>query len=100
MAGKITSKDDDSFTRSNPNFTAYKVSTPTLMGVVVDRVNRLYAYTKKEVDLEGASPTFPVLFRPWIQQWIDDEEPNGWIVVNPELDPDKDSNTQTQARRR
>ena len=110
VAGKITSKDDDSFTRSNPNFTAYKednstlykmqVSTPTLMVVVVDRVNRLYAYTKKEVDLEGASPTFPVLFRPWIQQWIDDEEPNGWIVVNPELDPDKDSNTQTQARRR
>lgn len=110
VAGKITSKDDDSFTRSNPNFTAYKeessalykmqVSTPTLMVVVVDRVNRLYAYTKKEVDLEGASPTFPVLFRPWIQQWIDDEEPNGWIVVNPELDPDKDSKTQTQARRR
>lgn len=42
------------------------------MVVVVDRVNRLYAYTKKEVDLEGASPTFPVLFRPWIQQWIDE----------------------------
>lgn len=112
VAGKITSKDDDSFTRSNPNFTAYKeegsalykmqVSTQTLMVVVVDRVNRLYAYTKKEVDLEGASPTFPVLFRPWVQQWIDDEEPNGWIVVNPELDPDpdKDSQTQTQARRR
>ena len=77
-----------------------QVSTPTLMVVVVDRVNRLYAYTKKEVDLEGASPTFSVLFRPWIQQWIDDEEPNGWIVVNPELDPDKDSKTQTQARRR
>lgn len=112
VAGKITSKDDDSFTRSNPNFTAYKeegsalykmqVSTQTLMVVVVDRVNRLYAYTKKEVDLEGASPTFPVLFRPWVQQWIDDDEPNGWIVVNPELDPDpdKDSQTQTQARRR
>lgn len=112
VAGKITSKDDDSFTRSNPNFTAYKeegsalykmqVSTQTLMVVVVDRVNKLYAYTKKEVDLEGASPTFPVLFRPWVQQWIDTEEPNGWIVVNPELDPDpdKDSQTQTQARRR
>lgn len=112
VAGKITSKDDDSFTRSNPNFTAYKeegsalykmqVSTQTLMVVVVDRVNKLYAYTKKEVDLEGTSPTFPVLFRPWVQQWIDTEEPNGWIVVNPELDPDpdKDSQTQTQARRR
>lgn len=99
--GQITSKDDDSFTRSNPNFTAYKednstlykmVSTPTLMVVVVDRVNRLSMPIRKGVDLEGASPTFPVLFRPWIQQWIDDEEPNGWIVVNPELDPDKDSN--------
>lgn len=110
VAGKITSKDDDSFTRSNPNFTAYKeegsslykmqVSTGTLMVVVVDRVDRLYAYTKKEVDLEGAPPTFSVLFRPWVQQWIDTEEPNGWIVVNPGLDPDKDSQTQTQPRRR
>ena len=110
VAGKITSKDDDSFTRSNPNFTAYKeegsslykmqVSTGTLMVVVVDRVDRLYAYTKKEVDLEGAPPTFSVLFRPWVQQWIDTEEPDGWVVVNPALDPDKDSQTQTQPRRR
>ena len=110
VAGKITSKDDDSFTRSNPNFTAYKeegsslykmlVSTGTLMVVVVDRVDRLYAYTKKEVDLEGAPPTFSVLFRPWVQQWIDTEEPDGWVVVNPALDPDPDKDSQTQPRRR
>lgn len=109
VAGKITSKDDDSFTRTNPNFQAYKeenstlykmkVSTQQLMVVVVDRDNGLYAYTKKEVDLEGPSPTYSVLFRPWLERWIDTEETDGWVIVNPKFAPE-DQNTQTQPRRR
>lgn len=106
VAGKITSKSDDSFTRTNPNFTAYKednstlykmkVSAQTLMVVVVDRTNRLYAYSKQEVDLDGESVTLPVVFRPWHAAWIYVED--GWRVVNPAHAPGTD--TQTQSRRR
>lgn len=108
-AGKIISKNDVSETRTNPNFQAYldsesglykmEVSTPTLMIVVVDRTNLLYAYTKRVVDLEGASPTFPVIFRLWKQSWIDREDTDGWVIVNPKFAPD-DPDTQTQALRR
>lgn len=34
------------------------------MVVVVDRTNRLYAYSKQVVDLEGETVTLPVVFRP------------------------------------
>lgn len=99
--GRITSKSDDSFTRSEPSFQAYadtesglftmQVSVPTLMVVVVDRANRLYAYSQQTVDLEGASPTFEVLFRPWRNVWIDVQD--GWRIVNEALDPAKNTTT-------
>lgn len=104
LLGRITSKSDDSFTRSEPSFQAYadaetglftmQVSVPTLMVVVVDRANRLYAYSQQTVDLEGASPTFEVLFRPWRNVWIDVND--GWRVVNEALDPEKNPSTQSQ----
>ena len=71
-----------------------QVSVPTLMVVVVDRANRLYAYSQQTVDLEGASPTFEVLFRPWRNVWIDVND--GWRVVNEALDPEKNPSTQSQ----
>lgn len=95
VAGKITSKSDDSFTRNTPNFRAYKdsssdlytmeVTAETLMVVVVDRVNRLYAYSKQTVDLEGSSPTYPILFRPWQKKWIVVD--NGWRIVDESQSP-------------
>lgn len=109
VLGRITSKSDDSFTRSEPSFQAYadeasglftmQVSVPTLMVVVVDRANRLYAYSQQTVDLDGASPTFEVLFRPWRNVWIDVNE--GWRIVNEALDPDNRNTTtnQTSAQR-
>lgn len=94
VSGKITSK-TSSQTRSNPDFPAYpvpdtgtfsmKVSKSVLMVVVVDMVNNLYAYSKQVVDLEGTSPTFPIVFRPWQQEWISVDE--GWRVVNEKLAP-------------
>ena len=70
-AGRITSKRDENDTRTTPSFQAYadeetglfsmQVSVESLMVVVVDRVNRLYAYSQQSVDLDGASPTFEVL---------------------------------------
>ena len=73
-----------------------KVSAQTLMVVVVDRTNRLYAYSKREVDLDGESVTLPVVFRPWHAAWIYVED--GWRIVNPAHAPGTD--TQTQSRRR
>lgn len=101
VVGKITSKSDDSFTRTNPNFQAYKdsetglysmsVTSETLMVVVVDRVDRLYAYSQQTVDLDGSSPTYSVLFRPWRNVWIDVD--NGWRIVNESLAPENRSAT-------
>lgn len=88
-AGVITSKTDPEQTRSNPNFTAYKeesgnygmeVSSPTLMVVVVDQTNEMYAYCKQEVDLDGEPVTFPIVFRTWRPEYLYVEE--GWRVVN------------------
>ena len=42
-----------------------EVSSPTLMVVVVDQTNEVYAYSKQEVDLDGEPVTFPIVFRTW-----------------------------------
>lgn len=96
-SGVITSKADTTVTRSNPNFQAYSdsetglykmsVTASPLMVVVVDRTNRLYAYSQRDVDLAGASPTFALLFRPWRQLWIERDETDDWILVNPAYAP-------------
>lgn len=90
VTGKITSKTDPTQTRTNPNFQAYpepesqllgmSVSSTPLMIVVVDQTNSLYAYVKQDLDLAGEPVTFPIVFRPWQQLWIDVED--GWRVVN------------------
>lgn len=95
VAGIITLKSDEREQRTTPEFNAYatneemryrmKVTQPTLMLVAVDRTHGLYAYTKREVDLEGASPTYELLFRPWQPIWISEEA--GWQVINPEYEP-------------
>lgn len=100
-AGKITSK-TSSQTRTKPDFMAYpaedggrcvmEVSSPVLMVVVVDRVHRLYAYSRQDVDLEGAPATFPVLFRPWLDAWIVVED--AWRIVDETRNPD--NRTQTE----
>ncbi len=42
-----------------------EVSSSTLMVVVVDQTNEVYAYSKQEVDLDGEPVTFPIVFRTW-----------------------------------
>ncbi len=89
VAGKITRK-DESEERTTPNFQAYyesdsgtygmEVTATPLMSVVVDRLNRIYAYTKLVPDLEGPSPTWPVVFRPWRTEWKYKE--NDWCMVD------------------
>lgn len=66
-----------------------KVSSPTLMVVVTDPVNQLYAYSQQEVEIvEGGQPVnfLPVVFRPWKQEYLYVEE-GGWRVVNDKLAP-------------
>lgn len=97
--GIITSKSSDQ-TRTSPDFSAYphgdaglysmEVAASPIMLVVVDRSHRSYAYTKAEVDLAGASPTFSVLFRPWTGRWIAVEE--GWCIVYDLHAPDDGEN--------
>ena len=72
------------------------VSSSTLMVVVVDRTNRLYAYSKQVVDLEGETVTLPVVFRPWRATWIYVED--GWRFVDASRAPE--TKPQTQSRRR
>ncbi len=93
--GKITYKSDVTQTRIAPTYQAYRessglygmtVTTTPLMVVVVDRSNRLYAYSKQEPDLLGASPTYPVVFRLWRDTWISVEE--GWRIVNENFRPE------------
>lgn len=89
MSGTITRKEGTE-TRTTPNFTAYyeggsglwgmEVTDTPLMVVVVDRQNRIYAYTKFVPDLAGASPTWPVVFRPWRPERRYEE--SGWQLVN------------------
>ena len=103
-AGVITSKNDPSQTRSNPNFTASKeesgaygmeVSSPTLMVVVVDQTNEVYAYSKQEVDLDGEPVTFPIVFRTWRPEYLYVEE--GWSVVNEKnADPEQEGSDTTK----
>ena len=73
-----------------------EVSSSTLMVVVVDRTNRLYAYSKQVVDLEGETVTLPVVFRPWCATWIYVED--GWRFVDASRAPE--TKPQTQSRRR
>ncbi len=108
-AGVITSKVDNTTQRTNPSFTAYKdtatglyamtVSSETLMVVVVDRTDQIYAYSKQTVDLSAAPATFAITIKQWMNTllYVDD----GWRVVNefativePEpTDPETDSET-------
>lgn len=114
LAGTITSKSDPTLKRTTPAFQAYKqsdsdlykmtVSSPTLMVVVVDESDRMYAYTEKQVDLEGAEPTFDVLFRPWLGAWITLDD--GWCFVDESKAPGDtgatgttDATTRTAIRR-
>ena len=114
LAGTITSKSDPALKRTTPAFQAYKqsdsdlykmtVSSPTLMVVVVDESDRMYAYTEKQVDLEGAEPTFDVLFRPWLGAWITLDD--GWCFVDESKAPGDtgatgttDATTRTAIRR-
>ena len=105
VGGMLTSKQDPLVTRTNPEFNGYEtnekgtfrmqVSASPLMVVVVDRTHRLYAYSKQTVDLESdLTPTFSVLFRPWLTAWISEE--NGWRVVNPEYEPETEEQTPTE----
>lgn len=104
--GVITSKSSGQ-TRTTPDFPAYalpdselygmEVTASPLMLVVVDRTHRIYAYTKAEVDLAGAAPTFSLLFQPWRKQWIVEEE--GWCFVGDLYAPDSADNDQTPSAR-
>ncbi len=96
FGGKITSKTDSSLTRNNPNFTAYKesdshlykmqVSSPDIMVVVVDRINRLFAYTQKRIDLDADPVTLDLTFRVWREEYIYDVD--GWVFVDENSIPD------------
>lgn len=89
VAGRITRK-DASEERTTPNFQAYyesdsglwgmEVTATPLMAVVVDRLNRIYAYTKLAPNLQGPSPIWPVVFRPWRTEWKYEE--NDWCMVD------------------
>lgn len=111
VSGVITSKRDNTVRRDNPTFPAYKESdknsykmdvsgTPdaplTLMVVAVDQSDGMYAYTKTEVDLAGDSRTFDIVFRPWFETWIAEE--NGWTVVDEHFAPPADDPQTTQKR--
>lgn len=95
VAGKITPKEEGS-PLTTPNFLAYpelnstryemEVSASTLMVVVVDRTNRLYAYSKQEVDLRGEPVNLPIVFRPWLGEWITVD--GSWRIVNEALAPE------------
>ena len=105
VSGKLTAKTAGVTPPATP-FSAYEdketglykmeVSSATLMVVVVDRTNRLYAYSKQVVDLEGEAVTLPVVFRPWHATWIYVED--GWRFVDASRAPE--TNPQTQSRRR
>ncbi|MDO4758586.1 MAG: hypothetical protein Q4A18_04930 [Rikenellaceae bacterium] len=100
VGGRLTSKSDETITRSNPEFNGYEtntkglfrmnVSASPLMVVVIDRTHRMYAYSKQEVDLTtpDSSPTYSVYFPLWQTTWISEQQ--GWRVVNPEYAPATD----------
>lgn len=109
VGGILTSKSDETVTRSNPEFNGYEtntegryrmnVSASPLMVVVIDRTHRMYAYSKQGIDFTtpDLSPTFSLYFPLWQTTWI--SEQNGWRVVNPEYDPmddEQETNTENQ----
>jgi len=104
LAGIISSKSSDR-TRTSPDFPAYGVpdsdlfsfeaTASPLMAVVVDRADRIYAYTKAEIDLAGESPVFSLLFRPWTKQWI--AEQAGWVFVDERHAPSPEGGNQTDS---
>lgn len=98
-AGIITSKTDPTRTRTNPDFTGYQenagqyrmsVSSPMLMVVVVDQTDKLYAYSRQDVELEGTPVTVPLVFRIWKQTYLYTED--SWRVVNQALKPTQPEN--------
>lgn len=106
VSGRITSKADTTDTRTIPSFRGYadsgtglykmSVSAGSLMVVVADRSDRMYAYTQQTVDLTQTDAlTFPTLvFRPWRGLWHDATDTNGWLVVNPTYDPEAEKQNQ------
>lgn len=106
VSGRITSKADTTDTRTIPSFRGYadsgtglykmSVSAGSLMVVVADRSDRMYAYTQQTVDLTQADAlTFPALvFRPWRGLWHDATDTNGWLVVNPTYEPEAEKQNQ------
>lgn len=95
LDGIISLKSDTTQKRSTPSFKAYQetdtnlykmqVSESELMLVVVDQTDKMYAYTRQEVDLTGSPVSFPVLFRPWLKTWITTD--NGWCYVDESSKP-------------
>lgn len=106
LNGKITSKNDPKQTQENPTFKAFKeegsalysmtVSASPLMIVVVDKINKMYAYCKQEPNLKGESPTYPIVFRPWRKTYLYEE--NGWRVVDEQYRPKTSSGTMNSKR--
>ncbi len=100
-AGIITMRDNPEEKRQSPNYQGYynkeremfkfEASSPQLMIVAVDRANRIFAYTQREIDLEGGEQSYVVLFRPWLRQSV--SEADGWVFVDsneyPETPPEE-----------
>lgn len=88
-AGIITRKKGEG-TRTSPDFKAYRegesntyrmeVSKPVIMVVAVDRTHRIYAYTRREVDLKGESPRLSPVFPVWKEMWRYNDD--GWNFTN------------------
>ena len=113
VAGRLKHKTNTAKRKDSPDFKAYAEDTglfgmtikgSPLMVVAVDRVNKLYAYTKQEPDFEGQEPVWKVVFRPWKREKVSMD--NGWCVVNeyfkvapepqPEPQPDPEHPTDPQ----
>ncbi len=94
-ASRITLKRDERQQRDEPNFIGYAeengkygmtINSTPIMLVAVDRVNKIYAYTKQTPDLEGEEPTWNILFSLWPEEWIREE--NGWTIINEKFSPE------------
>lgn len=98
-AGKITSKTDTTLVLTNPDFTAYReiagdregeykmsVSKPSVMVIVVDISDKIYAYSQQEFEIvKGHEPyTLPLVFEPWraTYLYVDD----GWRFVDEDFE--------------
>lgn len=96
-AGVITSKVDPKNKRTNPSFKSsrddvtgqYSIAATkeTLMIVVVDRADQIYAYSKQTVAIPGAPKTFGITIRPWKDTYLYVEDEGGWRVVDEALKP-------------